>query len=157
TSPTPITTNPTVAAKVREKLEKFDKLIEDGKLPAKFAEEGRKLLQQMPRLKSQQTLRKAYQQVLDAKLTVEKFDEQRTQVVAKNKLERSVGVKLAREILKGAEQPTEGFVRDVKRGGVDATQIRGLYRRTGERLASALAERAGNARKMSTKELRELL
>src|SRR5262245_5009348 len=157
TSPTPITTNPTVAAKVREKLEKFDKLIEDGKLPAKFAEEGRKLLQQMPRLKSQQTLRKAYQQVLDGKLTVEKFEEQRTELVAKNKLDRAVAVKFAREILNGAELLTEGFVRDVKRGELVANAIRGLYRRTGERLPSALAERVGNARKMSTKDLRELL
>src|SRR5262245_31535824 len=90
TSLTPLTTNPAVAAKVRQRIEKFDQLIADGKLPKKVAEEGHHLLRQMPRLKSQQSLRKAYQQVVDGKLTVEKFEEKRKEIAKSNKLDHEV-------------------------------------------------------------------
>src|SRR5262249_43342640 len=138
---TPITTNPPAAAQVRQRLEKFNQLIADGKLPDKLAPEGRHLLRQMPRLKSQQSLRKAYQQVIDGKLTVASFEEKRKEIEKGNKLDREVAEKFARSVLGGAELLTAGFVREVKRGDLVANALRGLYRRVNERLPSELAER----------------
>jgi C-terminal peptidase prc len=154
---TPVTTNPAVLAKVRQRLEKFDKLIADGKLPDKLAAEGHHLLRQMPRLKSQQSLRKAYQQVIDGKLTVAAFEEKRKEIADSNKLDREVAEKFAREVLGGAELLSEGFVREVKRGELVSNALRGLYRRVGERMSSELAERLSKAKKLKKEELRELL
>src|SRR5262249_20175604 len=150
-------TNPAVSAKVRQRIEKFDKLIADGKVPQKHAEEGRHLLQQMPRLKSQQTLRKAYQKLADGTLTVEKFEAQRKEIAAANKLDRDTAEKFAKEILDGAELLNEGFVKEVKLGDLINNAIRGLYRKLNETPPPSLAERLAKAKKLKKSELKELL
>ena len=68
-----LTTNPKVIAKVKEEQDKFAHLLKDGKVPAKYAEEGKTLLERMPRLESQRKLRKDYQALIENKIDLDKF------------------------------------------------------------------------------------
>ncbi len=156
-SPTPLSFNPAAHAGARERLEKFDKLVVDKKLSDKLAEEGRGLLRQMPQLKAQQELRKAYQRLADGALTVEKFTEKRDEVLASVKLDRDVAEKFADKVLEGSDLLLEEFVRKVTRGELVANAVRGMYRKVNERLPESLSGRLADAKNKRPRELRQLL
>lgn len=154
---TPITTNPAVIARVRQRLEKLAQLVADKKLPEKFADEGRRLLRQMPRLKAQQELRKEYQQVVDGSLTVAKFEARRTEILDSVKLDPAVAEKFAKEVIKATHLLGEEFVRKVNQGELVGAAIRGLYRSIHEKLPGPLGDRLGKVKKLKEPALRTLL
>jgi C-terminal peptidase prc len=154
---TPITTNPAVQAKVRQRLEKLAELVADKKLPEKFADEGKRLLGQMPRLKSQQELRKQYQQLVDGSLTAEKFEAKRTEILDSIKLAPEVAEKFAQKVLEASKMLGEAFVRKVERGDLVAAAIRGLYRAVKEKVPETLSERLTKAKKLKGPALKTLL
>ena len=61
----PLTRNPEAAAKSEARLKKFKDMEKSAKLDKAVGEEGQKLLEQMPRLKALQELRKSYQKFSD--------------------------------------------------------------------------------------------
>jgi hypothetical protein len=63
---------------------------EENKLSKERAEEGRKLLARMPKLESQRSLRKKYQQLVDGGLSLDDFEKARTDIMDSTKLKRSM-------------------------------------------------------------------
>src|SRR6266851_1064407 len=90
-----LTRNPAVTAKVEERLSKLAKLQEENKVSKERADEGRKLLERMPKLESQRSLRKKYQELADGKLSAEDFDKARADILDTTKLRRSASLAFA--------------------------------------------------------------
>jgi C-terminal peptidase prc len=153
----PLTTNPAVIGKVRERLRKLEQLLADKKITEKLAEEGRKLLSRMPHLKAQQELRKEYQHLVDGDITSTKLEERRTAILASTKLDPDVAETFATQVLKGMDLVLKEYVKEVEKGDLVASAIRGLYRRVNEKIPPALNEKLGGAKKLSRKELQDLL
>ena len=156
-SDTPITTNPAAAPRVRADLAKLAKLVADKKLSEKLGDEGKKLLRQMPHLQVQQSLRKQYQKLIAGDLAPEKFEIERTRILASVKLDRAVAEKFSKEIIKATKLIGEEFVRKVNQGELVAFAVRGLYRQLKERVPAALAARLDKAKTLKEGELKELL
>jgi carboxyl-terminal processing protease len=154
---TPITTNPAVVASVKQRLEKFDKLVEAGKVPEKLADEGRRLLRQMPSLDAQKDLRKAYQQLADGKLTAKKFEARRNEIFESLKLDRAIAEKFADKVLEGSQMLLDRFVRKVAQGDLVNSAVRGLYRRIHEKIPEDITDRLAGIKKLNEGELRKLL
>ena len=154
---TPITTNPVARPRALARLEKLAALVADKKLPEKFADEGKRLLSQMPRLKSQQDLRKQYEQLVDGGLTVAKFEAKRTEILDSLKLDPDVAEKFAREVSKAARLLNRSFVRKVNEGELVASAVRGLYRTAREKLPEGLRDRLAKAKTLKAAALKTLL
>src|SRR5258707_15872349 len=60
--------NPAAHPTAAERLKKFDDLAKEKALSKDIAEEGHELLLRMPKLEAKQSLRKAYQKLVDGKL-----------------------------------------------------------------------------------------
>ena len=154
---TPITTNPAVIGKVRERLKAIEKLAADKKLSDKLAEEARKLLEQMPRLKAQQDLRKEYQKLADGSITPKELEDKRSAILASTRLDREVADKFAGKVLEATEVVLEEFVKKIEQGELVGFAIKGLYRRANEKPSAGLSEKLDKVKKMGRDELRALL
>ncbi len=109
-----LTANPAVAAKVKERLDKFAQLVKDGKVPAEYAEEGKTLLENMPRLEAQRNLRKQYQALLDGKIDLDKFVAERDRILAGTKLKRAEAMDFAEKVMEAVKIIAKGYVKKVK-------------------------------------------
>src|SRR5947209_865406 len=79
-----ITHNPTAMPKVEERLKK----LADMKLAPEVATQCRQLLTRMPKLKNEQDLRKAAEQMCDGTLTQDAFLKLRNESITARKLDR---------------------------------------------------------------------
>ncbi len=154
---TAITINPDAIGKVRERLKKLDALLADKKLPAKYADEGRRLLELMPKLKAQQDLRKAYQKLVDGDSDLAKFEERREAILASTKLDRDVAEKFAERVLKATDLVLEEYVKKLDRAELVGWAVKGLYRRLGEKMTQELSEKVDKVKKLEGDELKALL
>jgi C-terminal peptidase prc len=152
-----LTANPAVEAKVRERLDKLAELAKDKKISEKLAEEGKTLLSQMPKLEAQRSLRKAYQELVDGKLTADKFEAARDKILDERKLKRATATAFAKAIMKAIDQIKENYVKEVQQGDMVAWAIRGLYRRLEEKIPENLQDRLAKVRDLSEAELTDLL
>jgi carboxyl-terminal processing protease len=153
----PLTRNPAVTAKVEERLRKLDELAHDKKIKPELAEEGRELLSRMPKLESQRSLRKAYQDLVDGKISPDKFTARRDQIVAERKLKRSSAEAYARTVIEVAGRITAKYVKKVTQGDLVNWAIRGLYRKADEKIPPDIRERLARVQKLDETELTELL
>src|SRR5262249_9689790 len=124
-----LTKNPAVTAKVQERLDKLATLAKDGKVPAKFAEEGKTLLERMPRLEAQSNLRKQYQALVDGSLTLDKFEAERDSILEDTKLKRTEAAEYAQKVMEAIGFIQENYVKKVDPGEMVGWAVRGLYRR----------------------------
>lgn len=152
-----LTHNPAVAAQVRERLDKLEELAKDKKLRPALAEEGRELLGRMPRLEAQRSLRKAYQELVDGKIGVDKFTARRDKILAERKLKRSAAETFAKTVIEVTDRIKSRYVKDVNRGDLVGWAIRGLYRRVDEKVPADIQERLAKVRKLDEDQLTELL
>jgi C-terminal peptidase prc len=157
TSSTPLTTNPAVIGKVRERLKKIDQLVADKKLSDALAEEARKLLSQMPHLKAQQDIRKLYQQLADGDITTKALEEKRESIVASTKLDRDLALKFADKVLDGTEIVLEEFIRKMDQADLVGFAIRGLYKKADQKPSTAISDKLDKIKKMDKDELKKLL
>jgi C-terminal peptidase prc len=123
-----LTHNPTVAGKVKEQEDKFAQLVKDGKVPDKYAEEGKTLLGRMPRLEAQRKLRKGYQAILSGKLDLDKFTSERKEIVESTKLPRSDAVEFAEKVMDAVRIVTRGYVKKLDPHDMVVWAVKGLYR-----------------------------
>src|SRR5205085_3040310 len=93
----PVTRNPAVAGKVKERLEKLAAVT----LPADLAAEGDKLLAKMPHLRADQELRKLYQKLSDGQLAAEEFTTARAKNFAERELDAKTAEAFARKTMDG--------------------------------------------------------
>jgi C-terminal peptidase prc len=152
-----ITRNPAVEAKVKERLDKLAELAKDKKISEKQAEEGKTLLGQMPRLEAQRSLRKAYQELVDGKISADKFEATRQKIFDDQKLKRASAEEFAKTVMKAIDQIKDNYVKEVQQGDLVAWAVRGLYRRLEEKVPQDIQDRLGKVRDLSEKELIELL
>lgn len=120
--------NPAVAAKFKEQEDKFVHMVADGKVPQKYAEEGKSLLERMPRLEAQRKLRKEYQALLSGKIDLDKFTSERKSIVESTKLPRSDAVEFSEKVMDAVRIVTRGYVKKLDPHDMVVWAIKGLYR-----------------------------
>jgi C-terminal peptidase prc len=148
-----LTRNPAVAAKVEERVAAFQKLVKNGKVPAKFAEEGEGFLERMPRLEAQRSLRKAYQQLVDGKLTADEFEKQRDTILEQTRLRRSDALAYAKKVMDGIDVIRKNYVKETSAGEMAGWAIRGLYRRIDEKIPDDVQAKLKDIKSMKDAEL----
>lgn len=149
--------DPAVAAKVQARLDKLTQLIKDGKVPADYAEEGKTLLSRMPRLEAQRNLRKKYQALIDGKLDLDKFVEERDSILAGTKLKRSEATAFARKVMEAAKTIAKGYVKKVNTNDMVAWAIKGMYRQVDEKIPEKLEAQLKKVADLKESELVTLL
>jgi C-terminal peptidase prc len=152
-----LTRNPAVTAKVQERLEKLAKLSEENKISKERADEGRKLLERMPKLESQRSLRKKYQQVVDGGLTSDDFEKARAEIMDGTKLKRSAALAFAAKVIQATETIRDNYVKEEKQHDLVVWAIKGLYQRLDEKIPQDIRKGLDNAKDMGEKELTALL
>jgi carboxyl-terminal processing protease len=120
--------NPAVAGKVKEQAEKFAQMVRDGKVPEKYAEEGKTLLSRMPRLEAQRKLRKDYQALLSGKMDLDKFISERKAIVESTKLPQEDAKEFAEKVMDAINIVTRGYVKKLDKHDMVVWAIKGLYR-----------------------------
>jgi len=149
----PLTRNPSALPKVEERLKKLDALRLDPQVTA----EGRKLLTLMPKLKGDQELRKAYQQLTDGTMTVEAFRVLRTENMAARKLNRDKATNYANRVMAGMRAVRDNYIKELNQGEMVGWAVRGLYRRLEEKVPDEVKERLDKVKTASRTELQTLL
>jgi C-terminal peptidase prc len=149
--------NPAVAAKVRERLDKLSALVKDGKLPNRYAEEGRTLLERMPRLEAQRSLRKQYQQFVDGSINLDKFEAERNGILEGTRLRRADALDYAQKVMEAVEFIQENYVKKLDAGDMVAWGLRGLYRRIDEKVPEDIEERLKGVKDLKPADLTALL
>jgi C-terminal peptidase prc len=127
-----IAPNLAVLNEVRERLKKFEAVVAKANLPEPVAKEGRDYLARMPRLKSQQEMRKHYQALAEGTLTVEAFNAEFQKYVDARKLTQKEAEEFATKILEVANKAKMGYVKPIKVSDLVAAAIKGLYKAIGE-------------------------
>jgi C-terminal peptidase prc len=148
-----LTHNPSAMPKVEERLKKLG----DMKIASDIAAEGQRLLTRMPKLRSEQDLRKAYQQLADGKLAYDVFLKQRTENLAARKLDREAAETYAARTLRGIQMVRDQYVKELSSGEMVGWAIRGLYRRVEAKLPAEVKERLDKVKDMRRSELESLL
>lgn len=162
-----LTHNPAVAGKVKEQEDKFAQLLKDGKVPEKYAEEGKTLLARMPRLEAQRKLRKEYQALLSGKIDLDKFLHERKAIVESTKLPRAEAVEFAEKIMEAIKTITRGYVKMLDPHEMVVWAVKGLYQQvdvTGtmpvlypNKIPEKIAARLKDVADMNEEQLTELL
>ena len=152
-----LTRNPAVTAKVQERLEKLAKLAEENKISKERAAEGHKLLERMPKLEAQKSLRKKYQELADGKLSADDFDKARADILDTTKLRRSASLAFAAKVIQATENILHDYVKEQKQEDLVVWAIKGLYQRLDEKVPADIKDRLEHAKDMGEKELTALL
>jgi C-terminal peptidase prc len=148
-----LTHNPTALPKIEERLKKLDVL----NLAPEVAAEGRKLLTRMPKLKSEQDLRKAYQKLADGQLAADAFLKLRQDNLADRKLAREEAEAYAARVLRGIQMVKDQYVKELSSGEMVGWAIRGLYRRLEEKVPAEIKDRLEKVKDMRRADLESLL
>ena len=127
-----LTNNPAISATRLERLSTLAKLAIDGKIPAALAEEGRTLLDHMPKLESRRELRKEFQAYADGKISLNDLKERRDTILAKTKLNEVESVRYARKIMEIVALIRDHHIKKVTESQLVIWAVRGLYRRIDE-------------------------
>jgi C-terminal peptidase prc len=152
-----LTTDPAVSAKVRQRLQKWEQMVKDQKVPAKIAEEGKELLERMPRLEARRSLRKEYQKLVDGQIDFDRFTTRRQEILDGTKLARADAEDFAQKVMEAVDFVSENYVKEVKPGDMAAWAVRGLYRRVEEKVPERIEERLKKANQLRKRELQDLL
>ncbi|MFL5329934.1 MAG: S41 family peptidase [Gemmataceae bacterium] len=148
-----LTHNPAVYAAAHERVEKLAK----SQLPADVAAEGEKLLSRMPRLKSDQELRKLYQQTADGKLSVDNLLAARTKNYDGRKLPVEDAKIFARRTLEGMALIERNYVKETNTGKLTAWAIKGMYKRLDLKMPDDIKEQLDNLDGQKKARLLEIL
>ena len=105
--------NPTAREISQKRLKKFDALVTELKLDKKIAEEGHDLLSHMPKLEAKQSLRKAYQKLVDGKIELAAFNTERTDIFDSTKLSDRDAGKYAFTIMRAAQMVNKSYYKEV--------------------------------------------
>lgn len=123
-----LTHNPAVAEKFKAQEDKFAQMVEGGKVPQKFSDEGKAVLARMPRLEAQRKLRKEYQALLEGKIDLDKFTSQHKAIVASTKLPRAEAENFAEKVMEAITTVARGYVKKLDTHDMVVWAIKGLYR-----------------------------
>jgi hypothetical protein len=113
--------------------------VKAGKLTEDDGKEAANLLFRMPRLKWQQSLRKAYQALADGKSTVDEVLATRKTLREALKMQPEEGTEFAKKVESWTREITGRYIKPVTSGELVAAAIKGLYTRAEEPLPPAVA------------------
>jgi len=151
-----LTHNPAVDVAVKQRLDKFAALAKDNnKLTPEIVQEGKALLNRMPRLESQRDLRKEYQALTDGKEPVDKFLDKRTKILAEMKLDHKTARDFAKTVLEAIDLVKDKYVKVVTRGQLVDWAVRGLYRSLDEKVPDEIAKKLDNVRTMKDEDAKD--
>ncbi len=153
-----LTQNPAVEPKVKERLDKFAALAKkDNKLTPEVVQEGKELLNRMPKLEARRELRKEYQALADGKENVDKFLENRAKIVEGMKLTHKAARDFAETVLDAVNLVKDKYVKETSKGQLVEWAVRGLYRSLDEKVPDDVAKKLAGIKTMKDRDLRELL
>jgi carboxyl-terminal processing protease len=152
-----VTHNPAVYPQARERVGKFEKLARERKLAPEIVEEGVGFLSRMPKLETQQRLRKAYQKLAEGEMSQAAFKEERDAVQSLIMLPDREAEAYALTIMKAVGSVRRNFVKDTNAGQLVESAITGLYHYLDAPIPSALKERLADAKTMRDADLLKLL
>ncbi len=157
TSHYPITKNPALTPAVEVRLKKLDELEKDKAVTDEVAKEGHRLLARMPKLKSQQELRKAYQKLTDGAATPDQFGIARKGILDGLKIASEEVTEFTRKVNDAISSIRSVYIKDLTAGEMTAGAIRGLHRRIEAPLPPDLDEALKSAKTLSRDRQAELL
>ncbi len=149
--------NPAVTGRVREQQKKFAGLVKEDKVPKQYADEGKALLERMPRLEAQRKLRKNYQALINDKIDLKKFLAERETILESTKLDRSAAVSFAKTVMSAIREVTRYYVKKLNPNDMVVWAIKGLYRQVDEKLPAKIEAQLKGVPEMKPEELVELL
>jgi carboxyl-terminal processing protease len=152
-----VTRNPGAAAKAEERLNKFEKLSTESKLDKETAEEGKKLLTRMPRLKALQDLRKSYQKFADGDLNSEQLAAARERTKSAMTLSAQDAESFAEKEFAALDVIRRRYIKKLNIGEMAAAGIKGLYKGAEVKMPENIADKLAKAKDFSDKEVKELL
>lgn len=149
--------NPATFTQAHNRLEKFDKLVQDKVVPKELGEEGHNLLSRMPKLEGHQKLRKAYQQFVDGGLELAAFQKERQAILGSMTIDDADARYFAKMVLHATNVVRQDYVKEANQGQLVEAAVRGLFKQVNEKLPSSLREQLDNAKTLKEEELRKLL
>ena len=153
TSHFPVALNPAAAPKAEAR----QKALAGMDLPKDVAEEGRRLLAQMPKLKYQQELRKKYQALADGALKTEDFVAARKALKDGLKLDAEETEKYARKVIRAIDLVRQKYVKEITVGEWAVFAIHGLYRALDEPVPEEIEAKLASAKDLDRDQIDELL
>jgi C-terminal peptidase prc len=153
----PLTRNPEAAAKSEARLQKFEELQKSAKLDKAVAEEGQKVLSQMPRLKALQELRKSYQKFADGDLTADQLVSARDRIKAGMTLSAADAQAFSDKAFDALAFVRTNYIKKLNLGEMTANGIKGLYRVAETPVPDELKDKLDKAKDLNDKDIRELL
>ncbi len=152
-----VSKNAAETEKVTKRLDKVASLVKDGKLSADDGKEATTLLSRMPKLKWQQELRKAYQELADSKTTPEELLAARKTLKEGLKLPAAEANTYATKVTDWIGKLSDEYIRPVTAGELTAAAIKGMYSRAEETLPADLADALKQPKDLSAARRSELL
>src|SRR5262249_22209132 len=145
--------NPAVAKKNDDRIAKLAKLD----LPREVIEEGTRLIARMPKLKSQQDLRRQYVALADKPESRDEFLEKRTKIIKEMELEKDDADTFARRALYGLDTVKKWYIKELNLGDMVSWAISGIYQALEEPLPAELKDKLKDTSDMRRGALVELL
>ncbi len=152
-----VTRDATLTDAVAKRLDAVAALVKAGKLTEDDGKEAANLLFRMPRLKWQQSLRKAYQALADGKATVDEVLATRKTLREALKMQPEEGTEFAKKVESWTREITGRYIKPVTSGELVAAAIKGLYTRAEEPLPGDLEDALKRPKELTRERQGELL
>jgi C-terminal peptidase prc len=149
--------NPAAYPKAKQRFDKFKAIAKDKNLSKELTEEGEHLLARMPKLESQQDLRKAYQKLADGTVDVAGFEKDREAVLASTQLPSRDAETFATMVMRAARMVKQGYVKDVKLGPLVESAVKGMYKHLNEKMPSSISEKLDDIKDLKEAALFKIL
>lgn len=150
-----ITTNPDARPAVETRLRKFDELAKS--LPAEIATQTRGVLNRMPKLKSQQEVRKNAESFVAGKMTKQEFLAKVAEIKGLMKISTADAELFARKVLRASDSLQAEYVKKLNGGELIAGAVKGLYRRLEMDMPEDVEELVKLGKDLTAGKQRELL
>lgn len=151
-----LTRNPEAAEKSAAESAAFEALVKDGKIPDRFADEGRNLLAAMPKLEVQRSLRKQYQALAKGG-DLAAFEAKRGELLESAKLSPEAANDFAKTVKKAIDLLQREYVKEIKPGKMAAWAIQGLFRRVEEKVPADIASQLEKPETLNGEAIMKLL
>jgi carboxyl-terminal processing protease len=153
----PVSRNPDAAKLNDKRLAQYAEIVKRDGVPQVLADEGLKFLASMPKLKYQQELRKAYQQLVDGAMTSADFNRRREAILEETKLPVTEATAYSKTVMSAIDVIDSLYFKDLKVGEMAGWAVKELYREAEEPLPAELAARVDKAKDLSESDAAELL
>jgi C-terminal peptidase prc len=152
-----VSRDPAETEKVSKRLSAVAALVKAGKLPGAEGKEAENLLFRMPKLKWQQELRKAYQNLADGKAMVDEVELVRKNLKEGLKLPAEDAATYADKVNEWTRELSARYIKPVTSGELAAAAIKGMYTRAEEQLPVDLEDALKNPKELTRERQTELL